>query len=83
MPVSQDSQSLLNHVIVFFFAGGQNVQELFTSSLSTHAVEQVLKVVPLEKSEEFYHLYLHDFVSHLSLHIEDTNNGYKVTRNSY
>ena len=57
--------------------------ELFASSLSSHAVEQVLKVVPLEKSEEFYHLYLHDFVSHLSLDIEDTENGYKVTIDNF
>ena len=83
MLVSEDShfEPLYNCMMQFILnncAGGQNILELFSSSLSQHAVEQVLKVVPLEKSEEFYCLYLHDFVSHLALDIEDTDNGIKV-----
>ena len=61
-----------------FVAGGQNVQELLVATLLTHPVEQVLKVIPKESSRDFYERYLNDFVSQLSLQIEDKENGNKV-----
>ena len=72
------SQLILLHATTILFAGGQNVQELLVATLLTHPVEQILKVIPKESSHDFYKRYLNDFVSKLSLQIEDKDNGNKV-----
>lgn len=70
---------LLATFCILHISGEQNVHELLTSSLSTHAVEQVLKVVPQDSSQEFYEYYLNDFISNLALQIQDKDNGNEVS----